>query len=169
MSYNSKVYMKQEADEMVVASGGAITAQSGAKLDAQSGSIVTGLTLSIRTRATVAQANAGLTLLAALDGYKYRLVDATMIAIGGNVATVTTLDILGTQAASEVKLVAFAQAQLLRSVVLRPGITGAAVLTDGASFVTCDENKPIRLLKTGTDAATATHVDVILTYVIEAA
>jgi len=155
MSYNSKVYMKQGADELIVADGGAIRDDSMAR--------------SIRVRATIAEANAGLTLLAAIPGYKYRLNNATMIAIGGNVATVTTLDILGTQATTEVKLVAFAQAQLLRSVVLRPGITGAAVLADGASFAACDENKPIRLLKTGTDAATATHVDVILDYTIEAA
>ena len=155
MSYNTNVYMKQGGSELVVATGGAIRDDS--------------LARSIRTRATIAQANAGLTLLAAIPGYKYRLVDVTMIAVGGSVATVTTLDILGTQSASEVKLVAFAQAQLTRSTVLRPGITGAAVLADGASFVACDANTAIRLLKTGTDAATATHIDVILTYTVEAA
>jgi len=160
MSYNTLVYTEQGGGRQVIASGG--------MFDAQFGSIVTGLVLNLRTRATAAEVNAGLTLLPALAGYKYRLIDTTMIAIGGNAATVTTVDILGTQT-SEVKLVAFAQAQLTRSTVLRPGITGAAVLADGASFVANDANTAVRVLKTGSDMATATHVDIILTYVIEAA
>jgi hypothetical protein len=122
----------------------------------------------LRTRVTIAQVNAGLTLLPALAGQKYRLVDAVAIAIGGAVGTLTTVDILGTQATSSVKLVAYAQASLTRSAALKMGGSGAAVLADGASYTACDTNTAITVGKTGGTGDTATHVDVILTYVIEA-
>lgn len=130
------------------------------------GYIVPGQVHTIRTRFTAAEVNAGATLLAALAGFKYRMVDCTAIAIGGNAATVTTVDILGTQSTA-VKLVAYAQAQLTRSTVLRPGITGATVLADGASFVQNDANTPITVGITGSNLATATHIDVVFTYVVE--
>lgn len=122
----------------------------------------------VRTRFTVAQVNAGATLLAAIRGQKFRVVGAEAIAIGGNVGSVTTIDILGTQSTSSVKLVAFAQASLTRSTVLKAGGTGATVLADGASFAQCDTNTALTVLKTGTDADTATHIDVNVDYVIEA-
>ncbi len=40
----------------------------------------------VRRRCTIAEVNAGVTLLAALPGYKYRMVRAKAIAIGGNAA-----------------------------------------------------------------------------------
>src|SRR3990167_6561750 len=80
-----------------------------------------------RFRVTISNINAGYTLLAAKAGWKYRAIHCLAIAIGGAVATVTTVDILGTQTTS-VKLFAFAQAQLTQSTVLGPGITGCAVL-----------------------------------------
>lgn len=119
-----------------------------------------------RSRVAIADINAGATLLAAMPGYKYRLIDAFAVAIGGNAATVTTVDILGTQSASSVKLVAFAQANLTRSTVVRAGATGGDVLADGDSFVACDTNTAITIGKTGSDIATATHVDVALLYAI---
>jgi len=163
MSYSTKVYNKHGGDEMVVASGGAITVETGGEI------YHSYLVRNLRSRCSIAEINAGKTLLAAVDGFKYRMVDCTAIAVGGSAATVTTVDILGTQSASGVKLVAFAQGNLTRSTVLKPGITGATVLADGASFVACDENTAITIGKTGSDVATATHVDVILSYVIEAA
>ncbi len=121
----------------------------------------------LRVRATIAQVNAGLTLLPAVAGSKYRLHDAVAIAIGGAAAAVTTVDILATQSASSVKLVAFAQASLTRSAVLRAGGSGATVLADGASFVQNDVNTAITIGKTGSDVTTATHIDVLLTYSVE--
>lgn len=120
-----------------------------------------------RQRFTIAEVNAGATLLSARVGKGYRLIGCEAIAIGGSAATGTTVDILGTQSASSVKLVAYAQASLTRSAVLKAGGTGAAVLADGASFVKCDNNKAITILKTGTDFATATHVDVNITFAVE--
>lgn len=122
----------------------------------------------LRTRFTVAQVNAGASLLAAPgSGLKYRMIAAKCIAIGGNAATGTTVDILGTQSTSSVKLAAFAQASLTQSAVLTAGGSGAAVLADGASFVACDENTAITVGKTGSNFATATHFDVIFEYAID--
>jgi hypothetical protein len=77
---------------------------------------------------------------------------------------VTTVDVLGTQSASGVKLVAYAQASLTQSTALRDGITGGAILADGASYIACDANTAITVGKTGSSVTTATHIDVLLTY-----
>lgn len=121
----------------------------------------------IRTRVTLAQVNAGLTLLAARPGYKFRLVACDIIAIGGAAAAGTTVDILATQATVGVKLVAFAQASLTQSTVLKDGGSGAAVLADGASYVDNDVNTAITIGKTGSSFTTATNFDVNLSYVAD--
>lgn len=119
---------------------------------------------SLRVRATAAQVNAGLTLLPARAGIQYQMQDMVMIAIGGNAATATTVDVLGTQSTSSVKLLAVAVAALTQSSVVRAGAANASVLADGASFVANDANTAITLGKTGSSLATATHIDVLLTY-----
>jgi hypothetical protein len=123
----------------------------------------------IRTRFTVAQINAGATLLAAIANTKYRIVDMALIAIGGAAATATTVDILATQSASAVKLMAAAVAGLTQNALLRAGATNGAILTGGLSFVANDANTAIAVGKTGSDLATATHVDVLVSYVKESA
>ena len=120
----------------------------------------------IRTRFTIAQINAGATLLAAKPGWKYKAVQMRAISVGGAAGTVTTVDILATQTSS-VKLAAFAQANLTQSAVLTAGGTGAAVLADGASFVANDVNTAITVGKTGGSVDTATHIDVLFSYVVE--
>jgi predicted RecA/RadA family phage recombinase len=122
-----------------------------------------------RVRVTTAEVNAGLTILPAIAGFRYRLSDAKMIAIGGAAATATSVDILATQSASSVKLVAAAVAGLTQSAVLRAGATNSAVLADGASFNVCDANTAITVAKTGSSLATATHIDFIIDYVVEPA
>lgn len=131
------------------------------------GNVGNGLPQTIRTRFTIAQVNAGATVLAAIPGYKYRLIDLTLIAIGGNAATATAVTISGTQAASVVALVSAAIAALTRSAFVKPNTANVTILADGASFATCDENTAITIEKTGSALATATHVDVIATFVIE--
>lgn len=122
----------------------------------------------IRRRCTVAEVNAGVTLLAAIAGHKYRMVGCTAISVGGAAGAVTTVDVLGTQS-SGVKLVAYAQASLTQSTLLRDGASGAAILTDGASYVACDANTAITVGKTGASVTTATHIDINFDYVIEKA
>ena len=169
MTYIPKIYKEDGGDKLTVTSGGEIEMQSGGILDLQSGSIVAGVTLNLRSRVTIAAVNAGASLLAALTGYKYRLLPgSSIIAVGGAAGAVTTVDILGTQT-SGVKLLAFAQANLTQSAILAPGITGCAILADGASFVANDAATAVTIGITGSDVTTATHFDVNLNYVIEAA
>lgn len=123
--------------------------------------------INIRQRVTIAQVNAGLVLVPAEAGVRYRLIDASIIAIGGAAGAVTTVNLTGTQSASVVNLVAFAQASLLQSALLRAGGSGAAILANGASFVANDVNTPLSINKTGSDVTTATHFDVNLTYARE--
>ncbi len=123
----------------------------------------------VRVRKSTAEVNAGAELLPAIAGFKYRLIDTTVIAIGGAAATLTLLTISGTQAGAAALLVTHTQASLTRSTVLKPFSSGAVVLADGASFVANDVSTPITIGKTGSDMATATHIDVILTFALEAA
>ena len=125
-----------------------------------------GLQENIRTRFTIAQVNAGATLLPALSGARYRMVACKAISIGGAAGAVTTVDVTGTSTTSR-KLVAFAQASLTQSTVLVDGGSGGAVLADGASYTANDANTAILVSKTGSDITTATHIDIIFSYVIE--
>lgn len=134
-------------------------------IDGTNGQVyIAGQQYTARLRATVAEIKAGKTLVAAKPGYKIRMVSATAIAYGGAAGAVTTVDILGTQATSSVKLVAFAQASLTQSAVLKDGGTGAAVLADGASYVACDVNTAITVAKTDADITVATGVDFQFVY-----
>lgn len=123
----------------------------------------------LRTRVAVADINAGANLLPALPGYKYRVVDVTLVAIGGSAATATAVTIGATQSASGVALITAAVAALTRSAIVKPNSSNVTVLADGASLVANDANTAITIGKTGGTLATATAVDVILSYVIEAA
>ena len=163
INYGGDPSVYVDAGGMTVPSGEILTI-AGSLVDAAGSPIVRNL----RTRSTIAAVNAGATLLAAVTGYKYRIISATAISIGGAAAAVTTVDILGTQSSS-VKLVAYAQASLTQSAVLKDGGTGAAVLTDGASYVACDAATAITIGKTGSAITTATHIDTNISYVLEAA
>jgi len=125
------------------------------------------LTLCRRVRTAIAQVNAGATLLPALGaGYAYRLIDAFAIAIGGAAAAVTTVDVIGTLSTAR-KLVAFGQAALTQSALVRAGSSGGVLLADGASFTANDANTAITIGVTGSPLTTATHIDVVLTYAID--
>jgi hypothetical protein len=120
----------------------------------------------VRQRFTIAQVNAGATLVAAVSGKSIRMVGCKAIAVGGAAGAVTTVDILGTSTTAR-KLVAFAQASLTQSAVLADGGTGGTVLADGASYTANDAGTAITIGKTGSNVTTATHIDVIFVYVLE--
>lgn len=148
---------------------GGLTADTNVDVRLHGVSLV-GRVLTLRKRLTIAAINAGaVTLIPALAGLKSRMHDCQGIAIGGAAGAVTTVDILGTQAAGSVKLAAFAQASLTQSTVLRPGIAGTTVLADGASFMVNDVNTAVQISKTGAAITTSTFIDVQLTYELEAA
>jgi hypothetical protein len=120
------------------------------------------IALTIRHRVTAAEVNAGQTLVTPPAGRAVRLVDVALIAIGGNAAGATTVDILD----GATKLLAAAVAGLTQSALLRAGATNAAILADGASFVARAADAVITIGVTGSNLTTATHIDVILTYAL---
>lgn len=122
--------------------------------------------LNVRKRFTIAEVNAGATLVAAVTGKSIRMVNCKAIAVGGAAAAVTTVDVLGTATTGR-KLVAFAQANLTQNTVLTAGGTGAAVLAAGASYTANDAGTAVTVGKTGSAVTTATHIDVIFDYVLE--
>lgn len=136
------------------------------KLDESGAEMGGGTVRHIRKRFSIAEVNAGATLLPAQAGLAYRMIDASAIAVGGSAAAVTTVDILGTSTTGR-KLVAFAQASLTQSTLLRAGASGATILADGASFTANDANTAITIGKTGSSVTTATHIDVSFFYTVE--
>lgn len=127
-----------------------------------------------RTRVTVAQINAGFTLLPALPGVKWRIIDLKMIAVGGAVTGATDVRLLSTQSGAGAALGIAAVAGLTQSTVLRlgspfatAGTASIVALADGKSHIANDVNKAVTAGKTGGSAATATAVDFILDYVAE--
>lgn len=141
---------------------GPVVSQNGFNDSRTAGSVLE----NIRRRFTIAEVNAGATLLPALPGAAYRMIACKAISVGGAAGAVTTVDVLGTSTSSR-KLVAYAQANLTQSTVLVDGGTGGTVLADGASYTTNDVNTAITVGKTGSSITTATHIDIILDYVIE--
>jgi hypothetical protein len=156
-TYGPKTYSKDGGDTQAVAAGGLLVNDAG----------VAGYETTWRGRVTLAQLNAGFTLLPALPGYSYRLTDMTMVAIGGAAAAATSVDINATQATAAVKLLSVAIAALTRSAVNKPHTANATVLADGASFVANDVNTAVTIGVTGSALTTLTAIDVILTYAVE--
>lgn len=132
---------------------------------------IPGIVYHTRARFSAAEVNAGDTIVAAPGaGWKLRLVDAALIAIGGNAATADSVDILGTASASGVKLMGGLVAGLTQDTLLRAGAaTNGVILADGASFTALDEDTAITIGKTGSDLATATHIDALVSYQVEEA
>lgn len=127
-----------------------------------------GVELCIRRRFTIAEVNAGADILPALDfSFKYRMIDAMMVSIGGAAGGTTTVDITATLSAVSRKLLAVAIAALTQSAIVRAGAANATVLADGASFTANDVNTAVRIGVTGAALTTSTHIDVVLCYVIE--
>ena len=122
------------------------------------------LTMSSRTRYTIAQVNAGVEMLAGIVGYKYRLVDAAVIAVGGAATTLTSIDISGTQSGSAAVLFSYAQANLTENTMLDRSTAGTTLLAAGASFVQNDAGTGISIKTAGAAGTVVTHVDVVLTF-----
>lgn len=122
---------------------------------------------SVRQRFTIAEINTGATLLPAVANRRYRIVDCSMISIGGAASGATTVDLRGTQSASVVNLVANAVAGLTQNALLRAGAANSAILAGGVSFASCDVNTPITVSRTGSALATSTHIDVIVLFEID--
>jgi hypothetical protein len=155
------VYTGIAQDNVTITSGTA-TLQS---LTVTGSAVIAGAIMNVRRRFTIAEVNAGATLVPAVAGRTIRMVACKAIAVGGAAGAVTTVDVLGTLSTAR-KLVAYAQANLTQSAVLADGGTGAAVLADGASYTANDAGTAITVGKTGSNVTTATHIDVIFDYVL---
>jgi hypothetical protein len=128
-----------------------------------------GVVQHLRTRVTTAQVNAGHTLLAAVADRRYRLVDASMISIGGAAGGATAVRIVGTQAASAVALVSNTVGALTQNTRVLAGVTtNSSILAAGASFVANDLNTAITIDRTVSNLTGSTDIDVLLSYTIEA-
>jgi len=155
-------------DDVIFQNGETLDNATDGFLDAEAGllSYSQSVVLNSRHRVTTAEINSGHEVLPAITGRAYRLISVKAIAYGGAVGATTTVDVLGTQSAGGVKLVTFAQADLVQSAILTDAADGT-VLADGASFAACDAATAITVGKTDSDVTTATGVDFIITYVIE--
>jgi hypothetical protein len=133
---------------------------------------VPNLKRTLRHRVTLAQVKAGHTLLPALPGYKYRLVDLTLIALGGAAATSTSVDVAGTRGGSPVLLAVTDVGGLTQSTRVSIGEqTESVILADGASFTACDANTAITIADAVADSLTGCTdgIDVIIQYCIDKA
>ncbi|MFN7194895.1 MAG: hypothetical protein ACK5UV_00220, partial [bacterium] len=82
MSYSTQNYDAQ---------GGALSVIGG-ELRISGGYISGGAILNKRQRFTIAEINAGATLLPAISGKSYRMIGCKAIAVGGAAGAVTTVD-----------------------------------------------------------------------------
>ncbi len=94
---------------------------------------------------------------------QFQLVDAAAIAIGGACSAVTTVDLV----VGSNKLVAFAQANLTQSTLLRAGATGGTLLADGASFAAQTAGDDLVVGKTGSTPATCTSIRFLIDYMLK--
>lgn len=118
----------------------------------------------LRQRVTLAQLNAGFTLLPAIPGFIYSLFDAVCVAVGGAATTGTSVNIIGTRAAAPVQLLVVAVAALTQSSHVRSGAANAVVLADGGSWAPLDVNTPITVITVGAAMTVMTNLDVLLEY-----
>ena len=127
------------------------------------------LVFNVRTRIAIADLAAATTLLPAIPGYRYRMIRCTASAFGGNAATSTSIDVSGTRAAAAVILVSFVTTDLDTSEVHWDGDgTTGVVLADGASYTQLDVNTAITAAEVGAGTTGATHIDLNLSYCVEA-
>ena len=118
---------------------------------------------------SVANINAGYTLLPAVPYYRYRVLRMTLIAIGGAVTGATDVRVLATQSAAAVALMVAAIAGLTQNTEVASGSAAGVILAGGASYGYNDVNTAITVGKTGGAAATATSVQVAIEYTLERA
>ena len=116
---------------------------------------------------TPAEILAGKTLIAANATYKIKLTNVSITAKGGDAAGITTVDVLGTQAAASVKLAQFPVALLKKDVTVTMFTTGVVLLTPVAkSFQACDLNTAITTIKTGGALTGATTLEMVASYAL---
>ena len=120
-----------------------------------------------RLSVAVADLAAGQTIVAAVPGYRIRMVSCKAEATVADATTSTTVDVLGTQAAASVKLVAYTTTALDRALAVADGTSSGVVLNDGASYDANDAGTAIIADETGSATAGATAIVFYFSYVLE--
>ena len=109
---------------------------------------------------TLAQINAGLTLLPAYPGYQIKVTNFCLKSTGAFAALTSIL--FQDTADTPVVVATFAQAQLTNGAILVPASTG---VTLGAGFSgNCTSGKGLQIIKSGSDGTTATGIDFWFSY-----
>ncbi len=115
--------------------------------------------------ATLAEINAGKTLIAGVPGQQIRVIGGYMRVNGGALAALTALELQESDGTPVIVSWAVAQLADASRWELRSVITGQTI---GAGFnAALAVGNGVKLVKTGSDATTATGVEYILDYVIE--
>lgn len=120
---------------------------------------------SVRGTATLAEINAGKTLITGIPGQQIRVIGGYMRVNGGALGALTALVIEESDGSPDI--VSWAQANLTDASRwdLRTVITGQTI---GAGFnAALTAGQGVSLSKTGSDATTATDIEYVLDYVIE--
>ena len=124
-----------------------------------------------RQRVAIGDVNTGVTILPAVEGKGYRIIDIALVAYGGSLAATAEASgvaVSGTQSAAAAALFTVPVASLTQSAYVTPSTDQTVILADGASFVACDDNTAVTVQAVGgSDLITATGIDVIITYVLE--
>lgn len=128
-----------------------------------------GVAKSLRVRLSPTQLAAITALVPALPGVRWRMLDAIMIAIGGNATTSTSINISGAVSGVTTELLVTAVAALTRSALVRAGAANAVILADGASFTQQDANTALSAKSVGGTLTVSTFVDILMKYVADPA
>lgn len=120
-----------------------------------------------KVRATRAQVNADHVVLPGISGKKIKMHDYTLMAIGGNAETATSIKLTSKQGGSDVDLTTVLVAALTRGTAVKPNSANTTLLADGAAFNALDEGEGITIENVGSALATATHVDATIFYTVE--
>jgi hypothetical protein len=132
-----------------------------------------GIVMHLRTRVTLAEMNAGKTLLGAAAGVAYRVNDVKVIAIGGAAAATadaTGVALYGTKAGTATAIYTALLAALTENAVCQVNTTDTSVPNAGALYTANDQNTALtcKSVSAGAfDLITTTHFDILLSYCVE--
>lgn len=163
------------ADDVVLThSAGTLTFESGALVLGSNPVTVNGHAVAVSSyhNVSLAEMNTGHTLLAAVTGLKYRLINCISVARGHNLAATaaaTGFALYGTQAAASVALHTVLVAAALADTAVPIGVANTSIVE--TSFEACDAASAItcKAVSAGAfDLITSHSIDLVLTYALEA-
>lgn len=132
-----------------------------------------GVVLGVARSVTVAEMNAGHTIVPAVAGMKYRLNNVRVTPVGGNAAATaaaTGIGVYNEAAGAGAKLAGFLLADLLQNKPVDVMSANTALLAGGASFAPNTANKAISVKATSAgafDLITVVSFHIVLTYTLE--